>query len=135
MAKLDIKKDWTRVLTSSLIGAVAAAAISAALVTALAGLVSSGRVGEDAEKAICVISVFAATAAGAFIARLRAGGAGLLTGIGTAVIVIMAKIILTLLSDESTALDGTDITLILCILCAGVASGAISPHKRRRKRR
>ncbi len=133
MSKL--KKDWVRVLTASLIGALVTAALTFALIAALAGLVSSGRVGEEAERAISVVSVFVSTAVGALAARLYAGGAGLITGAGTSIIVILAKIFLTLVSDRSTAFDGTDLTVILCILCAGVASGAISPHKRRRRRK
>ena len=129
------KNDGKRILISSVIGAAVSIGLSVALMAIMAALVSSGRVGEGAEKAMCVACVLVATAVGALIARVAAHGAALLTGIGTGVIVILAKILLMLLSDESTALDNTDMTLILCILCSGVATGAISPHKRRHRRR
>lgn len=134
MGKIDWKKDGRRVAVACALGAVTAAALAAALTMLLALAVSSGKVGEGTEKPMVIAAAFISTFIGAALARFRAGGAGLLTGAGTAFIVILARTLLMLISDKSTALDGADMSVILSVLCAGLASGAIFGRRRKKRR-
>ncbi len=134
MAKLDGKNELKRILTGAIVGAVVTIALSAAITMFMALFVAAGRVGEGAEKTIVVISAFVSAAAGALAARIKNRGAALLSGVSTAALVILVRLLVMLLSETSTTIDGADIAVILSILCGGLASGAITVHRRRRRR-
>lgn len=134
MAKLDGKNEWKRILTGALLGAAVTVALSAAITMFMALFVAAGRVGEGSERTVVVIAAFAASAVGALAARLKNHGAALLSGIMTAAIVILVRLLIMLLSETGTTIDGADMAVILSILCGGLASGAITGHRRRRRR-
>lgn len=134
MAKLDGKNELKRILTGALLGAAVCVALSTAITMFMALFVAAGRVGEGAERTIVVISAFVAAAVGVLAARLKNHGAALLSGIATSALVILVRLLVMLLSETSTTMDGADIAVFLSILCGGLASGAITVHRRRRRR-
>ncbi len=134
MSRIDMKTELKRVMTGAVIGAAVTLALAAMLTMLLALFVAAGRVGEGAEKPMIIASAFVAAAVGALAARIKNHGASLLSGTLTAILAILVRLLVMLLSETGTTIDGTDLTVILSILCGGLASGAITVHRRRRRR-
>ncbi len=134
MSKNDVKGEFKRVLAGAFLGAVVTLALAALLTVFLALFVASGRAGEGAERPMVLASAFVAAAVGALTARLKNRGAALLSGALTAVGAILVRLLIALLAGGGAAPDGGDLAVILSILCGGIASGAITVRRRRRRR-
>lgn len=128
--KLNIR----HVAAGAFIGAVVTLVLSALLVMFLALPVASGTIGEGAERSVVVVCAFLSAAVGALSARIRNRGAALLSGAGAAVIAVLVRLTVGLLADGLHAFDGADTAVCLAILCGGIAAGAVSVKRRRRRR-
>ncbi len=134
MPKFDTKTEMKRVALGSLLGALVTLALAAALTMFLALPVASGRIGEGAEKAIVIGSVFVSSVLGALTARIRNHGAALLSGALTALLAILLRLLAGLACGAKNLFDGGDAAILLSILCGGLVTGAITVHPRRKRR-
>lgn len=132
MSKND-KLNLKRVLTGATLGAALTLALSALAVMFLALPVATGVIGEGSERAAVVVCAFLAAAVGALVARLRNKGAALISGAGAALIAVLLRFVIGLCLEGAHAMDGADTAVCLAMVCGGVAAGAVSVKRRRRR--
>lgn len=123
-----------RVAAGAAIGAAVTLALSAILLLLLALPVASGAIGEGAERPVVVVCAFVSAVVGALTARIKNKGAALVSGAGAAIIAVAVRLLIGLISDGLHAFDGADTAVCLAILCGGIASGAVTFRRRRRRR-
>ena len=134
MSKNDKTMSLRHVAAGIALGTVATLALSALLVMFMALPVASGRVGEDTGRSIVVVCAFVSAVVGAIAARIKNGGAALISGAGTALAAVLIRLLIGLISDDPHTLDGTDLAICLATLCGGIGAGAVTIRRRKRRR-
>ncbi len=134
MGKNDRTDGMRRAAMGAIIGAAATTLLSVCLIALPALLVASGRVGESAQGPMVVTAAFAASCAGALIARLWTRKAPLPTCLGVALAAILVRLIIGLASAGSVKPDSLDIGVSAAMLLAAALVGAVKSRKRRSRR-
>ena len=103
------------------------------LILILSIFVSGGRLAEEQEPILVMLSCFAGTIAGGITAKKKNCGSAMISGIGTAVVSAAIRLIISMFSETGSLFDKGDALIILSMICGGILSGAVSVKKKRRR--
>ena len=134
MGKKDSMSAMRRAAVGALIGAAVTLVLSLVLIMLPAMLVASGRVGESSQGPMVVAAAFAASCAGALAARLWSRQAALVTCLGTALISVAVRAIVSMVSERSGGIDSLDLGVCAAMFIACAAVGAVRRRHRRSRR-
>ena len=104
------------------------------LILLLSALVSSGRVGEDREPMLVMVSAFMGAVFGGMAARKKNGSSALMSTLASAALAVTARMAISIFSEESSFVDGVDMMVVAAMMCGGVIAGLPGKRKKRRRR-